>query len=94
MDEAFQLGGTLLRGDAAQEGEHDGLIHLKEGIRLAQLAVHQQVQLLVQQDAHDGEVHIAPEKPLFHSRLEELYRRLREAAVSGLHLLVGAGIFL
>ena len=92
--ELVQRDSSLGRGDAAQEGEHDGFVHVQEGIRLAQVALHQDVYLRPEQVVDDGKVDVVAEEALPHALAEEVDGILRGAVVAVAQELVGAGILL
>ena len=92
--EFVQGDGAFGGGDAAQEGEHDGFVHIQEGIGLAQVALHQDIHLGPHQVVDDGEVGVLAEESLAHAFAEEADRVLCRAVVALLQEFVGAGIFL
>ena len=94
LDELFQFGDAFRGGDAAQEGEHDGLIDVEEGECLADVALHEDVHLRAYQLVDDGKVDILAEIALPHAFAEEVDGVFRRAVVAPFQVFVGARIFL
>ena len=93
-DELLQFDGPLGRGDAAQEGEHDGLVDLEEGELLANVAFHEDVHLGAHELVDDGEVNVFAEVALAHAFAEEVDGVLACAVVAPPQAFEGAGILL
>ena len=84
----------FLRRNSPEESEHDRLINFKERILLANIRIHQQVNLLPYQQIDNGKIHIIAEDALLHAFLEKVHRFFRVLIMPFGHQLIGFGILL
>lgn len=93
-DKVLQNTGTLLRRDTAQESEHDRFVHFKERILIADVRIHQQIELVAHEQIDNGEIHIITKNALLHALFEEVHCIFRAPVPVVLHQLISLGIFL
>ena len=86
--------GTLLRRDTAQESEHDRFVHFKERILIADVRIHQQIELVAHEQIDNGEIHIITKNALLHALFEEVHCIFGGPVPIVLLLLISLGIFL